>query len=83
MQHDDALQPDTFPSLDEASFAAIDLARLLAPAISAHPARILLLFGSLRPRGFSRLAAERGRTDSDQAWRGCALFQPLRHAAAR
>ena len=32
--------------------------RLLSPAPSAHPPRILLLYGSLRPRSFSRLAAE-------------------------
>ena len=48
----------TFPALDEASFAAIDPARLLSPPISTHPPRILLLYGSLRPRSFSRLAAE-------------------------
>lgn len=47
-----------FPALDEASFAAIDPVRLLSPAPSAHPPRILLLYGSLRPRSFSRLAAE-------------------------
>ena len=48
----------TFPALDEASFAAIDPARLLFPPISTHPPRILLLYGSLRPRSFSRLAVE-------------------------
>ena len=55
MQH-----PDTasFPALDEASFAEIDPARLLAPPIATHPPRILILYGSLRPRSFSRLAAE-------------------------
>ena len=48
----------SFPALDEASFAAIDPNRLLSPPISTHPPRILILYGSLRPRSFSRLAAE-------------------------
>lgn len=52
------MPPDTFPSLDEASFAAIDRDRLLASQISTHPPRILILYGSLRTRSFSRLAAE-------------------------
>ncbi len=47
-----------FPALDEASFAPIDRGRLLAPQVAAHPPRILILYGSLRPRSFSRLAAE-------------------------
>jgi arsenic resistance protein ArsH len=46
------------PQIDEASFAAIDRAQLLTPTISAHKPRILILYGSLRERSFSRLAAE-------------------------
>lgn len=42
----------------EDAFAPIDHARLLSPAISTHPPRILILYGSLRARSFSRLAAE-------------------------
>lgn len=49
---------DTFPALDEPSFAAIDRDRLQSPSPSTHPPRILILYGSLRPRSFSRLAAE-------------------------
>ncbi len=48
----------SFPALDEDSFAAIDRDRLLSPTLAAHPPRILMLYGSLRPRSFSRLAAE-------------------------
>lgn len=56
------MQPSDFPALDEARFAAIDSERLLSPAMSTHPPRILILYGSLRPRSFSRLAAkEAGR----------------------
>ncbi len=48
----------TTPQLDETSFAAIDHDRLLSPAISTHPPRILILYGSLRERSFSRFVAE-------------------------
>lgn len=48
----------TTPQIDETSFAAIDREKLLAPAVSAHPPRILILYGSLRARSFSRLSAE-------------------------
>lgn len=47
-----------FPALDEASFVAIDPVRLLSPPASSRKPRILILYGSLRPRSFSRLAAE-------------------------
>lgn len=50
--------PDQMPNIDETCFAPIDPARLLHPQISAHPPRILMLYGSLRERSFSRLAAE-------------------------
>ncbi len=49
---------DTMPQLDETSFRAIDRAKLLEPALSSHPPRILLLYGSLRQRSFSRLLTE-------------------------
>ena len=35
-----------------------DRERLRPPALSAHPPRILILYGSLRARSFSRLSAE-------------------------
>lgn len=54
----DTLTDLTTPQLDEASFAAISHDRLLSPAISMHPPRILILYGSLRARSFSRLSAE-------------------------
>ena len=42
------------PALDATHFLAPDPARLFAPP-PAHPPRILLLYGSLRPRSYSRL----------------------------
>jgi len=54
----DTLTDLTTPQLDETSFAATDHDRLLSPPISTHPPRILILYGSLRARSFSRLSAE-------------------------
>jgi arsenic resistance protein ArsH len=49
---------DTLPQLDEGSFAAIDPAALFPTTHTSHAPRILLLYGSLRQRSFSRLLAE-------------------------
>ena len=46
------------PNLDTASFAVPDGDALMAPRLSTHPPRILLLHGSLRERSFSRLVSE-------------------------
>ncbi len=46
------------PQLDEAAFAPIDADRLFPERRAAHPPRILLLYGSLRQRSFSRLLTE-------------------------
>ncbi|MEM6666429.1 MAG: arsenical resistance protein ArsH [Pseudomonadota bacterium] len=49
---------DTFPNIVESSFAAIDPDRLFPAERSTHRPRILLLYGSLRDRSFSRLMSE-------------------------
>ena len=49
--------PDT-PNLDERHFQPIDTDRLLSPERATHAPRILLLYGSLRERSFSRLMTE-------------------------
>ena len=46
------------PNLDAAHFEAPAPDRLAAPAQSTHAPRILLLYGSLRDRSFSRLVTE-------------------------
>jgi arsenic resistance protein ArsH len=51
--------PDTsLPALEDTSFQEIGRDALLAPPLSSHAPRILLLHGSLRERSFSRLANE-------------------------
>ncbi|MWB77236.1 arsenical resistance protein ArsH [Pseudooceanicola sp. 216_PA32_1] len=49
--------PDT-PALDDTQFRAIDPDALFPASRRTDPPRILLLYGSLRQRSFSRLAAE-------------------------
>lgn len=49
---------DAMLNLQEQHLAAIDALRLAGPGASSHPPRILLLYGSLRERSFSRLAVE-------------------------
>ncbi|MBZ8117040.1 arsenical resistance protein ArsH [Roseovarius sp. LXJ103] len=56
MRRDTALA-DT-PNLKEAHFHTIDTERLLMPERAKHAPRILLLYGSLRDRSFSRLMTE-------------------------
>ena len=49
---------DTTPNLDETCFQEIDTAKLFDPSRATHPPRILLIYGSLRQRSFSRLLSE-------------------------
>ncbi len=49
---------ETMPNLDEASFAPVDENRLLNAPRPEHRPRILLLYGSVRARSFSRLVTE-------------------------
>ncbi|MFG6563316.1 arsenical resistance protein ArsH [Sulfitobacter sp. 1A13421] len=46
------------PNIEEDHFNPIDDTRLLSPERATHGPRILLLYGSLRPRSFSRLMTE-------------------------
>jgi arsenical resistance protein ArsH len=49
---------DALPNIDEGAFPPIDPDRLFEAPRARHPPRILLLYGSLRKRSYSRLAAE-------------------------
>ncbi len=53
----DLLSAD-LPNIDPARLALIDTAALAAPGDPAHPPRILILYGSLRERSYSRLLAQ-------------------------
>ncbi|MDN2579695.1 arsenical resistance protein ArsH [Aquibium sp. ELW1220] len=55
---DDTARLDSLPNIDEAQFRSIDPAALFDSPRSSHPPRILMLYGSLRARSYSRLATE-------------------------
>ena len=46
------------PNIDDSQFRAVDEVRLLQPERMTHPPRILMLYGSLRERSYSRLLTE-------------------------
>lgn len=46
------------PHIDPALFAAPDPGQLFVPVRSSHPPRFLLLYGSVRPRSYSRLVTQ-------------------------
>lgn len=48
---------DDLPNLDPRAFAPIDASRLVPPRLD-HPPRILLLYGSLRERSYSRFLTQ-------------------------
>lgn len=49
---------DTLANISEGAFCPIDEARLFEAPRSAHPARILLLYGSVRKCSYSRMVCE-------------------------
>lgn len=49
---------EDLPNIDPASLRPIDMAALSGPGAPAHPPRILMLYGSLRARSYSRFASE-------------------------
>ena len=57
-QKDNALQSTDLPNLDAQAFDTPDLARLLPENRASHAPRILLLYGSVRERSYSRLLTQ-------------------------
>ncbi|MBC7313295.1 MAG: arsenical resistance protein ArsH [Rhizobium sp.] len=53
-----SLEDTDTPNIDDSQFRAVDEARLFRPERMTHPPRILMLYGSLRERSYSRLLTE-------------------------
>jgi arsenic resistance protein ArsH len=64
------------PQLEAAHFQAPDAARLHSPTPVTHRPRIALLYGSLRPRSFSRLLAEEAARLLDAMGAETRIFNP-------
>lgn len=58
MKKDKELSKPDLPNLDEHAFNTPDMAELLPQARATHPPRILLLYGSLRERSYSRFLTQ-------------------------
>ena len=58
MKKDNELLSHNLPNIDEQSFNAPDMASLFPNKHSLHSPRILLMYGSVRERSFSRLVSE-------------------------
>lgn len=58
MKKDSELLSPDVPNVDEQLFAAPDLSRLFPSEHAKHAPRILLLYGSIRERSYSRLVTE-------------------------
>lgn len=67
---------DDLPNIDASQLQSIDIESLIAPNDPRHPPKILVLYGSLRERSFSRLAAE--EASRLLRWYGCEvrIFNP-------
>jgi arsenic resistance protein ArsH len=66
---------EDLPNADPAALAVPDLASL-RPAPSAHKPRILLLYGSLRERSFSRFLTQEAARLLEAFGAECRIFDP-------
>lgn len=68
--------PNHLPNIDPGQLRPIDVDSLTGPDTPRHPPRILILYGSLRERSYSRLAAEEAARLLH--WYGCEVrsFDP-------
>lgn len=64
------------PQLDENAFVEINKARLTRNRLSDHSPRILLLYGSLRDRSFSRLMSEEAARVLERLGAETRIFNP-------
>ena len=71
------------PNIDTALFQQPDAQRLMAPERATHAPRFLLLYGSLRERSFSRLAAEEAEDAAKAAVKAAELEKAKAAADAR
>lgn len=73
--HDLSVNTEQMPNVEPECFQAIDHDQLLSP-ISGDRPKILLLYGSLRKRSFSRLAAEEAQRILESLGAETRIFNP-------
>ena len=67
---------DTFPNVVEDQLKPIDAAALFDGERASHPPRILMLYGSVRERSYSRLATEEAARILRKLGAGVRVFNP-------
>lgn len=70
-------QINSLPNINQATFNQSDLNQLKPSAVSTHPAKILLLYGSIRERSFSRLSMEEAQRILNQLGAETKVFNPI------
>ena len=58
-----SLDLSDLPNIVSGALAPLDMTALAGPDGPTHPPRILLLYGSLREKSYSQMAAEEGNGD--------------------
>lgn len=76
MRKDVVLFSADLPNIDEQVFIAPDLRRLFPKDHTVHPARIVLLYGSVRERSYSRLVTEEAARILKQLGADTKIFDP-------
>ncbi|TDG16068.1 arsenical resistance protein ArsH [Seongchinamella unica] len=76
LRPDDATAVNDLPNIDPGLLDTPDLERLIPKERTTHPPRILLLYGSLRQRSFSRLVVEESARLLAQMGAETRIFHP-------
>lgn len=76
MRKDVVLFSADLPNIDEQAFIGPDLGRLFPKEHALHPPRILLLYGSVRERSYSRLVTEEAARILKQLGADTKIFDP-------
>jgi len=76
LRRDDSPAASNLPNTNPELLDTPDLQRLLPENPSTHPPRILLLYGSLRQRSFSRLVVEESARLLQQIGAETRIFNP-------
>jgi hypothetical protein len=74
--------PDDIPNLDAGCVDIPSIVRLHATSLSTHPPRMLLLYGSLRERSYSRFLTFEAERLLKHFWGGNTHLRSTRPAVA-
>ncbi|GAA5090708.1 arsenical resistance protein ArsH [Paenalcaligenes hermetiae] len=76
MEKDTKVLRSDLPNLDESLLGSLDLNRLFPKEITLHPPRIVLLYGSVRERSYSRFVTEEAARILNKLGAETRIFDP-------